>query len=251
MRRTLFILLLFIPLYLSGQVISSTVSYATGPRTYLDVINDGNTKGWYIAEVGDLTKDGTDSVSVWADHLGSGRNLLAADNTKAQPIWITDYLDFNGAESTMKTGAYTFAQPVMIYMVLKQVTYTFSPPDYLFDGIVAGKTRIYQYEITPAIVASADTPSDGNSDLALDTWGILRALYNGASSKLQINTETAVTGNFGSDYAGGFTIGSYGDTPATRNADIQVREIILRNKADAEADQTLILNYLNTKYSVY
>jgi len=249
MKRLIIILLLFIPLYLSGQVVTTNVSYATGPRTYLDVINDGNTKGWYISDsTATITKDGTDSTSVWADYLGSGRDLLAADNTKAQPIWSATGILFNGTTNFLHANAFTFNQPCFFYLVMKHITWTSA--EIIFDGNVTGRTRLYQYDSTPELVASADSPTTPNDNLVLDTWGIVRVLFNGASSIFQINATSATTGDFGARNAEGFTLGYRPDTQ-DRFGNFEVTEIILRNYADSDADQTLIVNYLNAKYTVF
>jgi len=211
---------------------------------------DGHTVGWFISDsTATITKDGADSVSVWADYLDSGHDLLATDETKQCPVWSADGILFNGTTSRMLTGTFTWNQPAMYYIVIKQITWT--SLDYIFDGYGDGTTRAYQYPSSPKLQASAGSASGDNSDLVINTWGILRVLFNGASSKIQVNAESAVTGDFGSEDPEGFALGFRPPENNDRFSNIQVQEIILRNVADSESTQTLIINYLNDKYSVY
>jgi hypothetical protein len=214
-------------------------------------IRAGNTVAWYRSDVtATITKDVQDSVSVWADYLGSGRNLLATDGTGRSPIWSADGLLFNGVKNYMQTAAFTWNQPCFIYIVMKQVTYTESPPDYLFDGITTAKAAVYQYNATPKLTATAGTASGYNSDLAVNTWGILRVLFNGANSKIQVNASAAVTGDFGAGNAGGFTLGARPQGTPDRFGNIQVKEIVLRNVVDSAPDEAAIYAYLKAKYGL-
>jgi len=243
MKRILFILLLFIPLGLSEQVISSTVSYATGPRTYLDVINDGNTKGWYIAEVGDLTKDGTDSVSVWADHLGSGRDLLAADNTPAQPVWSANGIQFNGVENYMR-ATFDYNQPEFLYIVCNWTVGETS--ESILDGLTTSYGRIYQS--SSVLIAARAPTSSGNHSFTYGSLGIIRVLFNGASSKLIFNNATPTTWNCGANNMDAITIGCRGAIDYF--AEVLVSEIIARKVSDIAGDEAILYNYLKNKYGL-
>ena len=101
MKRILFILLFF-PFCLSGQVVSSTVSYSQPADPLYTALNDGSTiAAFFFEESATITTDANDSVLVWADYFGSGRNLLAADESRHSPLYGVDGITFGGDTSTM------------------------------------------------------------------------------------------------------------------------------------------------------
>jgi len=88
-----------------------------------------------------------------------------------------------------------------------------------------------------------------NNDLSVNTWGIVRILFNGASSELIINGGSATTGDFGSDDMGGIILGAQQSGAGWGN--VEFKEIIIRKIADTPTNETAILDYLNTKYTIY
>jgi hypothetical protein len=212
------------------------------------VIEDGNTVGWYIAsDLSTITKDVSDFVSVWEDKLGSGRDLLQAVGAN-QPKWFaTNGILFDGLAHFMKTATFTYVQPHQIYMVFKQVTWALN--DTVFDGDTQNSVVFYQTATTPDLKLFAGINSAANSNLAVDTFGISRTLANGASSSLQINETTAVTGDFGTNNMGGFTLGGRG-AAGSNPMNIQVKEIILRKIVDTAPNNQAIYDYLAAKYSI-
>ena len=238
MKRLLFLLLL-IPVLSFGQEVYTYTVLAPS------VLSDGNTVAWYIADdLTTITKDGSNRVSQWDDYLGSGHDLIQATDTW-KPLWSADGILFDGVDNWMKTAAFTWEQPEMIYMVVKQVTWIASGI-IIFDGNTNDKGKLVQYIATPGIGVYAGNISAQNNNLVIDTWSIVRVLFNGASSKLQVNETAATTGNFGANNMGGFTLASKG-TPAGVWANIQIKEIILRNIDDTDADEQAIYNYLESK----
>jgi hypothetical protein len=205
------------------------------------VLLDGNSRIYdYLKQV---TKDGSDFVSQWNDWLGSGDNLTEGVGSN-QPKWFADNgILFDGLNDCLQ-GIFTYNQPEHIYLVFKQVTWTSG--DRMMDGATNDSGSITQVSSSPNIRALAGSPSANNSDLALDTFGIMRCFFNGASSKLQIDSNTAITGNFGASNMGGFTLGNRADGLLAGN--IQVKEAILRKIADTASDDTAIFNYLKAKY---
>ena len=253
MKRLLFLLLL-IPVLSFGQEVytygGDVVTYSGDvvTKSYPNVLVDGNTVAWYIADdLTTITKDGSDFVSRWNDYLGSGRDLLQAA-VGAHPLWSADGILFDGTTDFMKAVAFTYEQPEMIYIVFKQVTWT--SVDYFFDGNASNSGIVYQAGVTPQIVAYAGSASTNNGNLALDTWGIVRVLFDGAASKLIVNETAATTGNFGVNDMGGFTLGTKGAGSSGNTANIQVKEIILRKISDSAGDEADIYAYLKAKYEL-
>jgi hypothetical protein len=212
-------------------------------------IRTGNTLGWYIAsDLTTITKDASDRVSAWNDKLASGRNLLQAGADNIKPVWSINGLTFDGVRQYIKAAAFTYNQPELIYIVFKMITWTSS--DYIFEGNTHDVGAFWEYGGTNGITGYAGTAyAPSNYDLTLDTFGIVRVSFNGASSFTQVNAGTPVVVNFGAGNMGGFTLGSRSDGAATFS-NILVKEIILRNITDSSGDQTSIYNYLKAKYSL-
>jgi len=217
-------------------------------ETFPPILLDGNTVAWYDSQLlSTITKDGSDFVSRWNDRLGSGHDLIQALGTN-QPKWIdVDGVLFDAVDNYMKTVAFTFVQPEMIYIVCKQITWTVN--NTITDGDIGQTGRILQRLVTPSLSATAGTYSTDNNNLSLNTFGIIRVLFDGASSKIQINETTPIAENLGTANMGGFTLGKYG-TGDVAFAHMQVKEIILRKVADGAVDEQNIYNYLANKYEI-
>jgi peptidoglycan/xylan/chitin deacetylase (PgdA/CDA1 family) len=209
---------------------------------------DGYTWAWFDAsDLTTITKDGSDLVSKWNDKLGSGHDLKQTTGSK-QPKWDKDNLLFDGIGQFMLTDddITGLIQPEFIYIVFKQVTWTVNDP--IFDGTVTAYGELIQSSTTPGLKATAGTASSQKS-LPIETYGIVRVLFNGASSKLQINNLVPLNWNCGANNMGCFTLGTRGAT-TTNYSNIQVKEIIIRTKADIDSDETIIYNYLNYKNKI-
>ena len=212
------------------------------------ILKDGNTVKWFDYLL-NITKSGSNLTSVWDNKPGipgiiPGALLQAVEAD--QPLWTPDGILFNGISQFMKTAPFTFVQPEMIYIVLKQVTWTHNA--YIFDGNASVSGILYQLNTTPNLLIYAGVNSGNNTNLPIDTYGIVRVLINGASSSFQINETTAVTGNFGALDMGGFTLGA--NAGSSNWGNIQVKEIILRKIADTAQGEQDIYDYLAAKYSI-
>lgn len=154
---------------------------------------------------------------------------------------------FDGVDNFMKTAPFTYIQPEMLYLVVKQKT-TLSGK-YMIDGATTNKGLLGDIGTSQSytINAYAGTWSGDNNNLGSDVWGIVRLLFNGASSKLQVNDTTPVTWNCGANNMGGFTFGSVG-AGTSAWADCEVQEIIGRKVADSTADEADIYAYLKYKW---
>lgn len=207
------------------------------------VITDGNTVAWFDSQE-NITKDGSDLVSVWGDKSGEDNDLLQALN---KPLWVeNDGVLFDGIDNVMRTASFTFVQPEMVYLVLKQITWTAN--DKLMDGFSSNTGLITQFSAPPNLRANAGIDSSTNPNLIMDTYGIIRVLFNGASSKLQIDENAAITGDFGALNMGGITLGA--KATLAQFANIQVKEVIFRKIADTAQDEQDIYDYLAAKYSI-
>jgi len=206
---------------------------------YPAILDDGH-HWWYDPkDLAEITKDGSNFVSAWNSKLIADRNLLQAAGSR-QPLWKTPgTILFDGIDNYMK-ATFNWNQPEMIYIIFKQITWI------LYEVILDGNTYpsgcLQQRATTPNLMISAGAPTAENNNLPLDTWGIIRILFDGASSKLIINATTPTTGNSGATDMDAFIIGSMGSIGGYTN--IEVADIICADIADTEENETAIYDFL-------
>ena len=247
----------------SGSVLTLVLSYAvtyysgnltitfgkTGETaTVTNNVAIANTVGWYVSGDGSdtyVTKDGSDFVSVWKDLSGSSHPLNQATGTN-QPKWESDGILFDGVDNFLKAGPFTCNQPIFIYLVFKQIIWNHR--NQIFDGNTPDNVTLYQYTSAPSIMAYAGGTVILNGNLAINTFGVVRILYNGVSSKLIVDDTVPTLGNFGSNSLNGFTLGRGGGVVNFSN--IKVKEIIIRSADDDAATEASIYAYLKNKYSL-
>lgn len=218
--------------------------FRAGGASYPAVLDDGNTVAWFDSAE-NITKDGSNLVSAWGDKSGLSHHLLQAGADAAKPLWSANGVLFDGTSDFMKCAAFTLVQPELIYMVFKQVTWTSA--DYIWDGNANLSGTLIQRTATPNFALYAGGYAADNANLALNTFGIIRALYSGAASKIIINETAPTTGTVTAGTSmGGFTLGSRSDGSSYSN--IEVKEIIIRKIADTAPNEALIYEYLKKKF---
>ena len=215
--------------------------------TFPSVALDANVKAWYdYNDLTTLTKDTSERVAEWEDKLGSGRDLLQSDDAKKL---IYNYLGITATptDDYMKTEAFAFNQPLTAYLVAR--VNVWGEYRALMDGNGGASTIVYCRTSTPSIKAYAGGLSDANSNLAVGAWGIVRVVFNGANSILQVNKTAAVTGNFGAQAAGGITIATAGDHSNAANfAAASYKEIIFKSGAGDDTEYNELYDYWQLKY---
>lgn len=197
---------------------------------------------WFDADNGTTLNAG--NVSGWLDQFGNGHNASQATPSD-QPLLVTspfNAIRFDGVDDFLKTAAFTLNQPETVYVLLKQITWT--ALDTFFDGDTADRGEVRQRftGTTPEIEAFSGVISPANSELALNTYGVISAVFNGASSIFGVNNNTPFSGNLGTNNMGGINIGRYGG--GGRNANIEVRQLIVYSAAHDLATRTKVINYL-------
>jgi len=222
---------------------SNTVN-VTNNITHPLVIEDGNTEAWYVFDdLTTITKNaGTGEVSAWKDKLGSGHDLLQADAGR-YPVWnATTGITFDGINDFLKTAIFTLNQPVFIYAIIKQITWTNG--DRIWSGYGNDYCALTQLTASPNLVMYALPSGDvSNNNATLGFYHVLRCLYNGANSAFQVDDTTKVIGSLNTQAAAGFTLGKIG-TSSSSYSNFSVSEIIIRKVADSAGDETVIYNYL-------
>jgi hypothetical protein len=198
---------------------------------------------WYQLGRGTVLAAGsTTLVARWNDASGNNRPLLQATGA-AQPALQTDgTLLFDGSSDLMQTATFTLAQPTMLYMLFRQVTWTIN--DVMCDGFTATSGQLIQANTTPEIDISAGSTVCANTGLAVNTYGIFVATFSGANSTSQVNKKAPIAvANAGTTSMAGFTLGS--DSSGANNSNIQVKEVLLFGAAHNQTQQYQVINYLS------
>jgi len=224
-----------------------TITFLTTGQTatITNNVNDGNTVAWFAVGNGSsdyLTKDGSNYVSKWNDLSGNGRHLLQATGTN-QPLFSTDQIIFDGIDNFLKVPNFVYAQPVAIYLVVNQITWTDS--DYILSGALMD-VRIFQRYASPKLSLWASA-SLMNDSLEVNKFSTIVAIANGASSVFKADG-VQVTGAIETNAMGGITLASAGSGSNCGN--ISFKEAIFRKSADDQAKRDAIENYLINKYSL-
>lgn len=225
-----------------------------GSSTYGPVLNSGTTvsKEVYLivtcqtnyfytgCKAGDLFVGHAVAATINASNTVRkvlGNHIVQYDSSKAPVNQV-----FNGTSHGMATPTITFAKPAMIYLLVKQITWTNS--DYLIDGLASESINILQYDNTPELAARGNTLSTHNANLPVGNWGIVRALFKGVGSTFQIDDTAVITWNCGSaGNPGGICLGSRGYA-ASNWANIEVAEVVARSVDESASANTNIYNYL-------
>jgi len=191
-----------------------------------------------------------DPVGTWEDQSGNGNDVNAPASDIQRPILVTGVVNglpilrFDGGQYLRK--AFALNQPYTVYIIFLQDSWTNN--DRVFTG-VTNQTIFIQNGISPTLKLYAGSFVADNTDLPLDTFGICRVIFNGASSSIRIDDNVATTGNPGALSAGGITIGA--STTGANDSDIDVAEVFIYNAAISGEDDTNIMTYLNDKYNIY
>lgn len=223
---------------------------ATYPKTAIQILNDGRTKGWYIADASYITLVGDVSISQWNDISGKNNHMI--NNTVTErPQWDAANLevDFNvegaaGADNLQKSSVVT-PQPFTMYCVVRQNTYSTGS---IMMNFYAGGAYIRQRHLVPGQLdiycgVFLTCPSAGG----VGSYGIISAIADGSNSVIQWNEAAIGIGNCGerpSDYiriGAGTAVGS----------DMSIKEYIFRSGADSSENRIAVVRYLNNKYSIY
>ena len=188
-------------------------------------------------------------VSQWDDLSGNGRHLLQGTDSARPALQADGSVLFNGTSHYLKCNAFTLNQPEWVVWVGKQVSWTNG--DIFCDGNATGTLYINQASSSPNITASANnsTTTVGlNAGLAVGSVGVVSAVFNGASSSLQVNRAAAVTGDVGAGNAGGLTLGARASGSA--NSNISTSELIVFPFAPTAEQQSRIIAGLMARHGV-
>ena len=177
-------------------------------------------------------------------HMTGNTPTLINNTLNGYPV-----MNFDGTADTLRTATFTLTQPISVYLVLAQMTWTSG--DYLFDGYTKDTFLMKQRTGTPQAGFSTDNSTflTNTSDLALTSYKIVSCLVNTGSSNasVQVNNNTEITGTVATSALAGFTLGAAGDV-VSGFSNIRVAELVVFPVLHTAAERTIVRNYLSRKY---
>lgn len=156
---------------------------------------------------------------------------VTINSTGAKPAQIvgSPQILFDGAAHYLEENSLVVAQPLVLVGVFKTVTW--GAAGFLCGSApVPTNLQVTYRNSTPEIDLFAGTALQPvTTDLAVGTYGVLASTFNGASSKIQVNLGSPVTGNPGTD---GLSVLSIGATSAPNGyANIQCKALAVLNSS--------------------
>lgn len=151
-----------------------------------------------------------------------------------------DAVIFDGVNDYLKTDPFTLEQPETVYWLGKQVTA--ADGERIFDGNSSSSGSLRQALSSGNLSITAGV-AVGNRNLALNTYGVVAAVFNGASSVLQVGTDAQPGLDPGANNMGGFHLGALGGAGGGFS-NIQVKEAIIFASAHDDATRARVINYL-------
>jgi hypothetical protein len=204
--------------------------------------SDGYTFTWVEAQATNLTLNGT-QVTAINDKGPNNHDWTGQGTPGTQWDSANEELDFTyGSAAGLSVSSAPTTMPVTVYMVVRLADWADGHAIFYFS---IPNTRISQGGSTPEMLLFA-----GQYNLFeatdLGSYGIITATINGANSSLQWNDDTPVTGNAGTNTLDNtYYIGYDAD-----NANMSIKEVIVRNTTESAQNKTDVKAYLYSKYSI-
>lgn len=203
---------------------------------------------WCRSDMGTTIVTG---VSRWADQSGNGNDLVQATGAN-QPVLTAGQINgrpalvFDGVNDSLAV-AFALTQPETVFIVFSQISWTNF--DMVFDGgAVSNDMSLQQGTASPGLAIRAGVASVAlNNNLAVGTFGLATAIFDGASSLLQINSTAATTGNPGTNAGAGIRIGTRG-AGGSNFGNISVAEVIVMAATATAAERASVKTYVTGLY---
>jgi hypothetical protein len=203
---------------------------------------------WCKADALVLNND--DPVTTWTDSSGAGHDL-SQSSAGAKPTYKTNIVNgkpvirFDGSSDVMAV-TYTQLQPVTAFVIAACDTFA-GDNRTLFDGQTIN-TMIFRIDSATGVTTLYAGAVLQHTAIVEDTWTILTAVVNGASSKIFVSGGTPASGDAGAQTFTGLTVGRDGTSTAFWAGDIA--EIILYDTSLSNANLNNVGTYLATKYAL-
>lgn len=234
----------FIPPYPTGTPSGSTPAPEPEPEPAAPPSDDPNLFSWHSSD-SNLANDGVNVASganAWIDRSGNTHTFGAdpgfapgytasGPNGKPAIVWTDGSDKYFGYIATRN-------QPTTVYALVKAVTW--ADNRYFWDGANSGASAaLIQTNTTPNVWAFAGAFSSQSINLTLGAWHVVMVIYDGANSVLQVDSTTAITGNFGASVPGGMWLGNYSGSTGNNSAGFQLAAVIVTSDHSSAEMQTL------------
>lgn len=227
-------------------------------RRYGPIINPQNIAGlkvWLKSDAGVFSDAGTtpavnlDPVQQWNDQSGNANHLVQA-TAGSRPQFKTPNLNgrptvkFDGVDDILIATFTALAQPNTLFVVMNVYGGA-----YFISGSSTGGPGYG--EIAAAFTW---TLNSGNNSVGFARGSTLprgfeiHTLLSGSSAAIKINGGSVASGNSGTgSIYNGLSIGGVN----AFRSEIDFAEVLLFDSALSEADQSAIINYLNSRYGLF
>lgn len=203
---------------------------------------------WYRWNTG-ITESGG-LVSAWADQIAS-HPLTQGTGVNQPALTASNTVLYDGSNSFMKSTSVTAGQPCTRVLLFRQITWAANAAIAANAGGLTNP-RIDQITASPniALFAGAASSPSTNPDLALNTWGVITTVFNGASSTVRINDGADVTGNPGANgFSGGVTQG--GRTSSTNLSNVEIAEDIVFPSGLSDSEKALVYKWMQQEAALF
>ena len=192
----------------------------------------------------------SDNVALRKDLSGNGRDMSQATGS-TQPLWKLNQQNgfpadqFDGVDDVLAFAGAGLGQPAWEFVAFKLLA-TPAGNHTVIDGAAQNQSRIY-VNAALGINVFAGAGLVDSIALSTGTMYIVASRFNGASSSLQVNNRTVITGDAGASAVTGLRTGSDG----SQFCNCQVFERIRYQRDLAQAEADFVRNLLNARYGAW
>jgi hypothetical protein len=209
---------------------------------------------WYDAGQ-EVYADGA-AVTRWADRSGLARDLTAFD-AGAAPTFRRNAvngrpaIEFNGSNSLLKTygSTFTIAQPDTFFIVYRSLDTASAA---IFDSMNSSLRQSFGRGSTAVQDMYADIDLTAADTFPFPGYELWSGVFNSGLSSLARNGVGVASGRAGNASLSGFTVGALNSSGQYGYSFSHsfVAEILFYSGALTSAQQTQVVNWLNTKYNL-
>lgn len=208
---------------------------------------------WYRADAG-IHLNGNSHVDQWNDQSSSGNNLNIISSVAIDVFSnIQNGLPavyFSAANSNfIDCNTINIPQPFTVFSVIQQKTMNGATSVYDNPGGAGSETVLQNSDNNGVWKLYAGSALNSSESVTLNITVLITAIFNGSSSLIQKNNNTASYGNVGANGLVHLRVGnSYYNTNYWNG---YVMEILIFNSALSTQNRTIVQNYLNNKWAIW